>query len=87
MGFVLDTSALIALGRARSAGRAQDLPLDDEVVLPAVEGFWPDTISSDQYRRHVGSRPTGWNGPACAGCRASPSAPGAVMAEAAPKRL
>lgn len=21
------------------------------------EGFWPDTISSDQYRRHVGSRP------------------------------
>ncbi len=42
MGFVLDTSALIALERARSAGRAQDLPLDSEVVLPAV--VWAEAL-------------------------------------------
>ena len=42
MGFVLDTSALIALERVRSAGRPQDLPLDDEVVLPAV--VWAEAL-------------------------------------------
>ena len=43
MGFVLDTSALIALERAQSAGRTQELPLDDEIVVPAV--VWSEALS------------------------------------------
>ena len=42
MGFVLDTSALIELERALPIGRAESMPWDDEIVLPAV--VWAEAL-------------------------------------------
>ena len=42
MGFVLDTSALIQLERALDEGRAERLPWESEVALPAV--VWAEAL-------------------------------------------
>ena len=62
-GLVRDGRVRACVREARDRGVLFDIDHDKTsfsfpVAEAAIgEGFWPDTISSDQYHRHVGSRP------------------------------
>lgn len=43
MGLILDTSAIIALERASSSGRAFEIGEDEELVLPAI--VWAEALT------------------------------------------